>query len=49
VTCAFGLHDDGDEDGGAELLEEDVGEGLKDGVGHEEDGEGGVVGGCAQA
>jgi hypothetical protein len=38
-----GSHDDGDEDGGAHPLEEDVGEGFEDGVGHEEDGQGRVV------
>jgi hypothetical protein len=49
VTSAFCLHDDWDEDGGAEFLEQDVGERLEDGVRHEEDGKGGVVAGRAHA
>lgn len=36
-------HDDGDEDAGAEALEQDVGEGLGERVGDEEDGQGCVV------
>ncbi len=37
------LHNDRDEDGGPDALEEHIGEGLKDGVRDEEDGEGRVV------
>jgi len=36
-------HDGGDEDGGPEALQGDVGGRLEDGVGDEEDGQGGVV------
>lgn len=36
-------HDDGDEDAGPETFEHDVGQGLEDGVGDEEDGEGEIV------
>lgn len=43
------LHDDGDEDGWAELLEQNVCERLKDGVRDEEDGECCIVGRRAEA
>ena len=37
------LHDDGDKDGRAPSLEHDVGQGLKDGIGHEEQSQSLVV------
>ena len=40
---AGNLHDDWDEDGGAESLEQGVGERLKDSIADEEDGEGRIV------
>lgn len=42
------LHDDWDEDGWTHALEQDVGEGLKDGVGDEEDRQSGIVGSTAE-
>ena len=45
----LGLHDDGDEDGWPQLLEQDVGEGLKHGIRHEEDGQTRIVSANTQA
>ena len=36
-------HDDRNEDAGTKALEQDVGQGLEEGVGDEEDGEAGIV------
>ena len=36
-------HDDGYKDAGSQAFEEDVGDGLEEGVGDEEDGETGIV------